>query len=104
MSEYIQQLRDAILKNHGVESTHIESVPVKEIHKGQTVWEGAVEVFQLWRHPKAEYAYAWTHGTDDGRLRHVTVLKVHPVQSAADAVRLAIVKEFRSGNSTAEEA
>jgi hypothetical protein len=102
VSEYIQQLRDAILKTHGVESTHIESVPVKETHKGQTVWEGAVEVFQLWRHPKADYAYAWAHGTDDGRLRHVAVLKVHPIQSASDAVRAAIVEEFKSLD-TAEE-
>lgn len=100
----IQELRDVILKAHGVESVHIESVPVKETHEGHTVWDGVVEVFKLWRHPKADYAYAWTHETDTGRLHHVTVLKIHPIQSARDAVRAAIVQEFQSGNTTAEEA
>ena len=96
-------LRDAILKEHGVESNHFESVPVTEKHKGRTVWEGVVEVFKLWRHPKADYAYAWTYETSDGQVHHVTVLTIDPIQSARDAVRAAIVQEFRSGSTPPTE-
>jgi hypothetical protein len=55
-------------------------------------------------HPRAFRAYAWAHDTDDPKnpRRHVTVLHVHPIKSARDAVRAAIVKEFRTLD-TAEE-
>lgn len=98
MSEYIDELRDIIRRLHGVESEHVKSVPVKETFKGQTVWEGVVEIFQLVGHPKASFAYAWSHDTGDrsNPRRHVTVLHVGPVRSAAMAVRAAIREEFRS--------
>jgi hypothetical protein len=81
-----------------VESRHVESVPVKEVHGGKTVWEGVVEIFELIGHPKASRAYAWAHDTNDPEYPrcHVTVLHVHPIASARDAVRAAIVQEFRS--------
>lgn len=44
---YLEELHDAIKHLHGVESTHVESVPVKETFRGETVWEGIVEVFEL---------------------------------------------------------
>jgi len=95
---YISELQDVIRRLHGVESRHVESVPVKETFQGKTVWEGIVEVFELHGHPKAPKAYAWAHDTDDPDKpkRHVTVLHVHPITSAAQAVRAAIVQEFRS--------
>jgi hypothetical protein len=37
-----------------------QSVPVKEVHKGATVWEGVVHVFNLTGHPTATRAYAWS--------------------------------------------
>jgi hypothetical protein len=55
---YIDELKDAIRKLHGVESTHVKSVPVKEVFKGKTVWEGIVEVFDLKNHPTASRIYA----------------------------------------------
>jgi hypothetical protein len=72
VSEYIQELRDVIRRLHGVESEHVESVPVKEEFKGQTVWEGVVEVFNLKDHPTASRVYAWPHETDNprGSQRH----------------------------------
>src|SRR5438105_8328058 len=102
---YIEELRDVIRKLHGVESNHIESVPVKETHQGKTVWEGIVEVFDLHDHPKASRAYAWAHETDNPERpnRHVAVLHLGPVTSPQEAVRAAIVQEFRSLG-TAEEA
>ncbi len=74
------------------------NVPVKEVFQGKTVWEGVVEVFDLVGHPTAFRAYAWAHDTDDpaNPRRHVTVLHTHPIKSAQDAVRAAIVQEFRS--------
>jgi hypothetical protein len=95
---YIEELRDVIRRLHGVEATHIESVPVKETFKGQTVWEGVVEVFDLIGHPEAHRVYAWANDTDDPERprHHVTVLHLHPIKSAQDAVKAAIVQEFRS--------
>ena|SRR2546426_10389706 len=95
---HIQELQAVITKLHGVESTHIESVPVKETFQGKTVWEGIVEVFDLHGHPKATRVYAWAHETDNPQkpVRHVTVLHVHPIKSAQDAVRVAILQEARN--------
>jgi hypothetical protein len=94
---YIEELKDVIRRLHCVESTHIESVPIKETHQGKTVWEGVVEVFHLHGHPKAEKVYAWTHETDDPKnpKRHVTVLHLPPISSALEAVRASIIKDFR---------
>ena len=62
---YIEELQEVIRRLHGSESTHVETVPVKETFKGQTVWEGEVEVFDLHGHPDTHRVYAWTHVTDD---------------------------------------
>jgi len=104
MSAHIQELKDAIRHLHGVEATHVESVPVKETFQGKTVWEGIVEVFELRGHPKAPKVYAWAHDTDDPKKprRHVTVLHIAPVTSAVLAVRAAIVQEFRNLEPTEE--
>lgn len=101
---YIEELTVVIRKLHGVESRHLESVPVKETFQGKTVWEGVVEVFELVGHPKAPRVYAWAHHTDgpESPKRHVTVLHIGPVTSAVEAVRAAIVEEFRSRESEAE--
>ena len=97
MATHIEELKDVIRKLHGVEATHRESVNVKEVFNGETVWEGIVEVFDLIGHPKASVAYAWTNKTDDpDNPHHVTVLHLGPIKSAVDAVRAAIVEEFRS--------
>ena len=95
---YLDELQDVIRRVHGVESKHLESVTVKETFQGRTVWDGVVEVFELRGHATADRVYAWAHDTDDPEhpRRHVTVLQLHPIQSAQDAVRAAIVQEFRN--------
>ena len=95
---YIDELRSVIKRLRGVESRHVESVPVKEANQGVTVWEGVVEVFDLIGHPTATRVYAWSHATDDPKnpQRHVTVLHCHPITSARDAVRAVIVQDFRN--------
>src|ERR1700679_900787 len=94
---HIDDLKAIIHKLHGANATHRESVPVKEVWNGQTIWEGIVEVFDLHDHPKANIAYAWSHETDDPEnpKRHVTVLHVPPVESPITAVRAAIMQEFK---------
>jgi hypothetical protein len=100
---YIEELQDVIKHLHGVESSHVESVPIKETFQGKTVWEGIVEVFALKDHPKAARAYAWAYETDNPKKpRHVTVLHMGPVTSPLLAVRAAIVQEFRSLEPTEE--
>jgi hypothetical protein len=99
----IEELRDVIRRLHGVESSHVASVPVKETFQGRTVWEGVVEVFDLIGHPSATKIYAWSHDTDnpDQPRRHVTVLHSNPIISPVLAVRAAILQEFKN-NAPAE--
>jgi hypothetical protein len=104
MPNYIEELRDVIQQLHGTEATHRESVPVKEVFNGETVWDGIVEVFHLEGHPQANTAYAWFHDTGDPAkpAQHVTVLHVPPVVSALTAVRAFIVQNFRN-NANAQD-
>src|SRR5664279_3282978 len=100
MTNYIEELQDVIRRLHGVESSHIEAVPVKAEFGGQIVWDGKVEVCKLHGHPKANKAYAWAHDTDNPQRprRHVTVLHIPPVTSPQLAVKAAIVQEYREAN------
>jgi hypothetical protein len=92
---YIEDLRKVILHLHGAECEHVESVPVKEVFQGNTVWEGIVEVFDLKDHPSAFRAYAWAHNTDNPAKprRYIAVLHAHPIKSAQDAVKAALVED-----------
>ena len=59
--------------------------------------KGDVEVFDLFKHPKAKRAYAWSHldGSKDERERFVAVLEIPPVDSALKAVQVQLVKDIR---------
>ena len=93
----LKPLQDAIRDLHGCESTWVESVAVHETFKGETVWAGQVDVFQLQDHPEAETAYAWSYVTDEntGRRKFHVVLGVTPVNSAVDAVRVVIAADWQ---------
>jgi hypothetical protein len=96
---HIQTLREAVERLHGVKATHKESVPVKEVFKGKTVWEGIVEVFHIEGHPKTERAYAWMHDTGT-ETYPVTVLHIHPALTPLAAVQAFILQEL--GNAPTE--
>jgi hypothetical protein len=96
-SGYISELQDVIRRLHGVESKHVESVPVKETFQGKTVWDGIVEVFELIGYPKVSRLYAWSHDTDGPKKRHVTVLHLAPIDSPEAAVRASIARDYRLG-------
>ncbi|MBI1814361.1 MAG: hypothetical protein HYR72_05245 [Deltaproteobacteria bacterium] len=91
----VARLRKTIRDLHGLDSQHVESVPVNETVNGEPVWQGDVEVFAIRGHPNAQRAYAWSYRGDDDTLHHVAVLGVAPINSAIDAVRAAIVTDAR---------
>ena len=94
---HIDELREAIHNLHGEKATHSESVPVKEVFQGKTVWDGIVEVFHLEGHPATDRVYAWLHDTGNpDNPKHVTVLHIDPALSPAKAVRAFIIQEFRN--------
>jgi hypothetical protein len=96
----IEELRSVIKQLHGATAVHVKSVPVKETWKGQTVWDGIVEVFDITGHPKTGRIYAWSHETDDPKnpIQHVTVLHIPPAISPETAVRTALVQEYRNAH------
>jgi hypothetical protein len=92
------QLQKAIEAQHGCKATWVQTEHVTETFAGKTVWDGDVYVFQVHGHPKAHKAYAWSspiEGSDKRRL--FAVLHLPPVTSPIEAVRAAIVAEYRSG-------
>lgn len=54
------QLKAAVEFQHGARVRFAEWVPAKETFESQTVWEGAVAVFDLDGAPNATRAYAWS--------------------------------------------
>ena len=87
--QYLAHLQKAIKATHGADSSHVETVPVRETFQGKTVWEGQVEVFNLLNHPKAKRCYAWAYDVETGS-RTLAVLELPPVISPITAVRAAI--------------
>ena len=79
---------------HHCSARLIQSVPIREWFEHETVWEGAVHIFDLEGHPTASRAYAWSssiEGSDNRRF--FAVLHQPPITSPVDAVRAAIVAE-----------
>jgi hypothetical protein len=95
-----KQLQQAVERLHHCSARLTQSVPVTEAHKGATVWEGVVHVFDLTGHPMATRAYAWSspiEGSDKRRL--FAVLHQPPITSPVKAVRAAIVAEQKGKKS-----
>src|SRR5215470_501823 len=92
------QLQRAVEGQHGGKAVLVSVEPVKETFMGQTVWEGAVHVFDLEGHPKATRAYAWSSPIEgSNKRRFYAVLHLGGIRSPLDAVRAAIVAEHRHG-------
>jgi hypothetical protein len=101
--DYLDRLQVAVSQLHNCGAVWHSTVPVHEVFNGQTVWQGDVEVFDLFKHPKAKRAYAWSHldGAKDELERYVAVLEIPPVVSAETAVRVQIVKDARKARTNA---
>ena len=93
------ELKQAVEHMHHCRAQFIEAVPVSESFQGLPVWQGIVHVFELTEHPTATRCYAWSSpvGESDKR-RFFAVLHLPPITSAQDAVRAAIVQEYRTDN------
>jgi hypothetical protein len=90
------ELKKAVESQHGGTATLVQSVPVHEEFKGETVWVGTVHVFDLVDSPSgATRAYAWSYELDDGKRRFFAVLHMGPITGPREAVRAAIVAEHR---------
>ncbi len=96
IEDLIEDLTGAIESQHGGSATLVQSVPVKKIFEGATVWEG-VHVFDLADNPKATRAYAWSSPIEGSeKRRFFAVLEIIGIKSPRDAVRAAIVAEHRA--------
>jgi len=98
--DYLARVQVAVSQLHNCGAVWRKTVPVCEEFRGEIVWAGDVEVFDLYGHPKAKRAYAWSHGegkNDEGE-RFVAVLEIPPVVDALTAVRVQIVKDIKTGH------
>ena len=86
MSERIERIRVALEKMHGAKAVHVSSMPVREVFRGEPVWEGVVEAFDLIGHAKAKRAYAWE--VPGPKPDYVGVLEIPPVTSPQTAVKV----------------
>jgi len=95
--EYLDRLQVAIQELHKCGAIWSQTVPVHEVFRGQTVWRGEVEVYDLTGHPKAKRCYAWSHreGPKDQGERFVAVLEIPPVNSPKTAVQASIVSDSK---------
>lgn len=95
--EYLDRLQVVIQELHKCGAVYRETVPVHEVFRGKTIWQGEVEVFDLTSHPKAQRCYAWSHreGPNDQGERFVAVLGLPPVKDAPSAVKAAIVGQTK---------
>jgi hypothetical protein len=94
VSKRIDRLKAAVEAACGCTATHSESHPLIETFRGQVVWEGVVESFDLDGHPKANRCYAF-YIMDGNEPIFQTVLELPPVNSPAKAVRAAIASKGR---------
>ena len=93
-------LGNAVESQHGGKATFSQTVPVRETFEGKTVWEGVVHVFDLADNPQATRAYAWSSPIEGSDKRRVfAVLQLGAIKTPRDAVRAAIVAEYRAGAS-----
>jgi hypothetical protein len=92
---YLERLKLAVEQLHGCAAVYASTVPVHEVFRGQTVWRGQVEVYDITGHPKAKRCYAWSHreGPRDQGERFVAVLEIPPVKDAKTAVQASIMAD-----------
>ena len=89
MSEYLQNLRDAVAALHGCDCSHSGTSRVVEFYEGRKIFDGNVETFTLSGHPNAAEAFAWAfHNRTEPQ--YLAVLRIPPINDPSDAVRAAI--------------
>jgi|ERR1041385_346960 hypothetical protein len=98
--EYLACLQNAILRLNGCQSKYVETATVSQafvsFHK-DTAWQGDVAVFEVYGHPTARRAYAWSYTTEYEKTRYVVVLEIPPVSSPETAVQAVIAAQIVNG-------
>ncbi len=82
---YLEALKQAIESLHKCTASHVSSIKASDFWKGEKVWDADIELFRLRGHPEAEYCYAWNFP------KVVIILKIPPIDTPADAVRIALI-------------
>ena len=90
--DYISRLQLTIQHLHSCAAVHLDTVPVHEVFRGETLWRGDVEVFDLTGHPKAKRCYGWTYGEPE---EFITILELPPVDSAQSAVKVGVAYQIK---------
>jgi hypothetical protein len=94
-----RDLQTAIKNLYGVKSQYLYSETVAEEFAGTVAWNGIVSLFDLVGHPNAKQCYAWSSPIEGStKRRYYAVLKLPPIETAADAVRAAIASDFKAEN------
>lgn len=94
-SDHVTNLQKAIHAMHHCDSRYVESVPVTEKFQDRIAWAGVVDVFDLFGHPTANRAYAWSW-RDGAQTKFVAVLEAPPVDSPESAVKITMAATGRS--------
>lgn len=90
MSQYINELSEAVSAMHGCSCSYSHTATVHESMNGETVWKGKVEVFDLEGHTEATQAFAWGYKDDSGEVQYMAVINKPPINSPREAVQAAI--------------
>ena len=91
--QYIELLRKPIQDLRGRQSGRVGAVPLRGLFRGQTVFDGGVDVFRLAGYARARGASArpYPTGESNENERIVVVLQIPPLAGSASAVQAAIV-------------
>ena len=92
---YLEALQRIIAEIHGCSSEHWDTVHVREVLGETVIWEGDVEIFYVFGHPKARrcFAWVWERSSIGQMVRFFAILDSTFVHSAEDAVKYARISE-----------
>lgn len=97
MTENIDQLKEAVERMHGCTAKLADTVYVSETFQDKVVWQGIVHVFNIKGNPLAKKCYAWSSPIEgSSKRRFFAVLHTPPIKSAQDAVKAAIIQEYKA--------
>jgi hypothetical protein len=95
----IARLQHAIRQLNHCESKYVGSVTVSESFlsfQDKKLWQGDVAIFDIFDHPEAERAYAWSYMANKN-TKYVVVLEIPPIDSPETAVQAAIAAQIVNG-------
>jgi hypothetical protein len=97
MPEIEADLRQAVEEMHSCGAQLVQSAArAGKIPKARAAWEGTVHVFDLEGHPKAIRAYTWSSEIEGREAAVLRRVQLGTIKAPIDAVRAAIVAEYRS--------